>query len=759
MVLYEGRKGGDTGTIMSNDLQAFLDGAFVDKKLIVVTNREPYTHKKTSSGIKVEQTAGGLSTALDDVLKAIGGTWVAWGSGSADREVVDEKNRIEVPVEDPSYILKRVWLSQSEVENYYHGYSNQVLWPLCHIALERVYLRNRFWRDYKKANKTFADAVLEEAGPETIIWVHDYHLCLLPKLLRDENPNLTIAHFWHIPWPDWSVFRICPQAKELIEGLLGNDLICFQIPLFVKNFMDCVKETLSAEVDYLHASITYNGHTTQLKAFPISIDFEKFNSLASKKETTRLIGRLKKKYGLENKYIGVGVDRLEYTKALLKRLQAINLFFERYKRLRKKFTFVQISAATRMKEPYLSYKRAVEKLINRINEQYGTDDWKPIVYIDEKLSFSDLVSFYRMADLAIISSIYDGMNLVAKEFVASQTDRKGVLILSELAGAADELNGAMLINPYDIENFSEAIYNALRLPDKEKRQRMEILREHVMENDIYRWISDILSDIMVIASIKSKKCVYLFDAFDCIKDSLSENSLFLFLDYDGTLTPIVSTPEKAVLSDKMRSIIERLKELFPIAIISGRSLHDLMERVGLTDILYAGNHGAEIWDGEREIISHEVETTRHILKEFLDHLHKSLDDIPGLFIEDKGATASIHFRKVRMRDLSRLFRIFKSVARQYEHAFRITTGKKVFEIRPMSAWHKGDAVQWLMERFGQESMPIYIGDDTTDEDAFMAVEGKGISIGVGLNCKADYYLKDTSEVEKFLKKLMRIKNG
>ncbi|HCZ11592.1 MAG TPA: trehalose-6-phosphate synthase, partial [Nitrospiraceae bacterium] len=522
---------------MTEMLKTVIDGNFSDKNLIVVSNREPYTHKKAGLSIRAEKPAGGLTSAMDDVLKVTGGTWVAWGSGSGDRDVVDGKNCVQVPPENPSYMLKRVWLVASEVENYYHGYSNQVLWPLCHITLDRVYFRKKFWEDYKKINRYFADAVIEEAGENSIVWIHDYHLCLVPEMLRNEMPELTIAHFWHIPWPDWSVFRICPQAREIIEGLLGNDIIGFQTPLFVKNFMDCVRECLDAEVDYSRAVVVYNGRTTRLKAFPISVDYDRFDSIAASKNTDAAIKKIKEHLGITDEYIGIGVDRLEYTKALIKRLQAINLFFERYERFRRKLVFIQIAVPTRMKEPYISYKKSVEDLVARINERYSIGSWKPIIYIDTKIEHKELAAYYKMADFAIISSVYDGMNLVAKEYVASKADEKGVLILSEFAGASEELEGSILVNPYDVEQFSECIRTALRMPEKEKISRMAALRRQVSEKNIHKWILDILNEIAAVSAVKSEKCCYLFDNMHEIKKTAFHKDIFMFLDYDGTLTP------------------------------------------------------------------------------------------------------------------------------------------------------------------------------------------------------------------------------
>lgn len=731
-------------------LKAFIEEIFTDKNLIIVSNREPYIHKKSGLSIRVEKPAGGLTSAMDDVLKVTGGTWVAWGSGSGDRDVVDSKNLVRVPPENPSYMLKRVWLASSEVENYYHGYSNQVLWPLCHITLDRVYFRKKFWEDYKKVNRAFSNAVLEEAGNDSIIWIHDYHLCLLPQMLRNERPELTIAHFWHIPWPDWSVFRICPQAREIIEGLLGNDLIGFQIPLFVKNFMGCVRECLDADIDYTKETINFKGHTTRLKAFPISIDFDKFNSMASSQRTKGMIQRLKEKYGLTQGYIGIGVDRLEYTKALIKRLQAIDLFFDRYERFRRKFTFIQIAVPTRMREPYISYKKAVEELVSKINEKYSVGDWKPIIYIDTKVDHKDLVSYYRMADVAIISSVYDGMNLVAKEYVASKTDEKGLLILSEFAGASEELEGSILVNPYDIEGFSECIKRALKMPDKEKTSRMAALRRLVSENNIHKWIIDILNEISAIAAVKSEKCCYLFDNMSEIKKTVFHKNIFMFLDYDGTLTPIVGTPDKAVISGEMRSLIIKLKDIIPVAIISGRALKDVKARVGIEDIIYAGNHGAEIWDGKKEIVSQGTAENRRLLEDILLRLKKETSHIKGVLLEDKGITASLHFRNVNVRQVGEIFSILEKIAKEHEEDLRFIIGKKVFEIRPVNIWNKGDAVSWIIENMGEQRFPVYIGDDTTDEDAYSVLKNRGLSISIGGSANADYYIQNQGEVWDFL---------
>ena len=733
-------------------LKAFIKDSFPDNNLIIVSNREPYLHKKIGSNIKVERPAGGLTSAMDEALRSTGGIWVAWGSGSEDENNVDDNDRVAVPPGKPSYTLKRVWLTEEEVDNYYHGYSNNVLWPLCHIALDRVYFRKKYWDDYLKVNSAFAKAILEEVTERSFIWIHDYHLCLVPELLKKRNPKLPVAYFWHIPWPNFSVLRICPQSKELIEALLHNDLIGFQIPHFVHNFMECVRESIEeAKIDYKHETITYKNHKTVLKAFPISVDFEKFNSLASSIKTANTLQKIKNKYSLEQKTIGIGVDRLEYTKGLIKRLQALDLFFERYPEYREKFTFIQIAVPTRLREPYISYKASVEGLVKKINKKYSAGGWNPIIYRDTRSEHADLAAYYRLADIAIISSIYDGMNLVAKEYIASQINKKGVLVLSELAGAAEELEGAILVNPYDVEEFSDCIKAALDMSEETKMCSMNMLRRQISENDIYTWIADFLREFTIPRATLKSKCLYLFDHLD----KMPRENIFLFLDYDGTLTPIAESPDKAIISMAMHNIIIKLNELMPVAVVTGRSISNINNILNIKNIICAGNHGAEIWDGKKLVSGEQFAEARKDLAWIVAELNETLTPIKGVIIEDKGITASVHYRMVSQEDLCKMINRFWSIADSYKKTFAITSGKKVFEVRPHDIWNKGDAVKWIWDRFDKNRIPVYIGDDQTDEDAFKAIKGKGIGISIGKSDAADYYLETQEEVKRLLQWIVR----
>lgn len=719
--------------------------------LIVASNREPYAHRRTGSGVRVEMPAGGVVSALDAVLRHTGGTWVAWGSGNADRETADAAGRVPVPPENPGYTLRRVWLSPRTVANYYRGFANRVLWPLFHGETERVLFRERFWDDYLLANRAFAGAILEEGGKEATVWVHDYHLCLVPRMLRELGAEQTIAHFWHIPWPPPEQFRLSPHGGELLAGLLGNDLIGFQTPRHLGNFLACAEALPGASVDHRAMTVTWNGRTTRVKAFPISIDYHRFASLAASAETAARVRRLSKRHRLTG-LVGIAIDRLDFTKALVQRLQAIELLLRRHRRLRGKFTFLQVAVMTRSGEPYASYRREVMELIERINGSYGANGWLPVICREKRLDSGELAAWYRLADVAVVSPICDGMNLVAKEFVASRRDGEGVLVLSRQAGAADELADALLVDPCDIEELAETIYRALTMTRREKRARMERLGKQVREHTIYHWIGDIFHELALVPFIKEGVCRHALDHWQEIRERLAGRELFLCLDFDGTLAPIVERPELAGMPEEIRSLVELLKGRHPVAIISGRSLADLRVRVGIPGVIYGGNHGAELEGGANAAGS---PGGRPLLERFLARAGVELERFPGVFTEDKGVTASIHFRLVHPSRLDQFRAAFRELARDFREGLRVSEGRKVFEIRPIGAWDKGQALAWLMETVGRGRMPIYIGDDTADEAAFRALRGKGISVAVGGSGEAEYCLGKQGEVREFLELLAR----
>ena len=714
--------------------------------LIVASNREPYSHRKTGRGLKLEIPTGGLVSALDMVLKVTGGTWVAWGSGSGDREATDADSRIWVPPLNPSYRLRRVWLSPESISSYYHGFCNLFLWPLFHGEPDRILYRKSFWEYYERVNQAFVDAILAEGNNDSTIWIHDYHLCLAPSLLRAASPERTIAHFWHVPWPDGELFRTVPQSEALLTGLLGNDLIGFQIPLYACNFMASAAACLGAAIDYDAMTVTWQGRITRVRSFPISTDFQHFDSLATASATEIHVRRLRIKHRLP-KLVGLSVDRLDYTKGIIERLQALEHFFQSNLSFRSTFTFIQIAVMTRNGAPYRAYRQDVEALVVRINDRFATTDWQPIVYSTSRLDQEELAAYYRLADIAVITPLCDGMNLVAKEYVAARTDGEGVLILGQSTGAAAELEGALLVDPTDRDAFVTTLRRALTMSRVEKLERMALLRGQVRRNTIYGWVGDILDELALIPQMKGGGRNALQHGAE-IAARLAGRELLICLDFDGTLAPIVACPELAEMPADIRAQLIALQGHHSIVILSGRSLADVRARTGLPGLTYMGNHGTEM-EGDATGAG-ALADDRLLLKEFLAMAERTFTNVPGVLIEDKGVTASIHFRMVAPSYLETFLEAFKPLAKQYTGRLRVTEGRKVIEIFPQTAGNKGVALQRLMAGVSIGIVPVYLGDDVSDECAFHAVRGCGISVSVGGSPAADYYLRNQGEVAGFL---------
>ena len=450
--------------------------------------------------------AGGVVSALDPTLRRIHGTWVAWGSGSADREVSDECGRVRVPPGEESYTLRRVWLEDAEVESYYDGFANRSLWPLCHMLIQHFEFRNEYWERYRAVNMRFAHAVADEAercpGRSTA-WIHDYHFALAPEFLRAMRPQLFIHQFWHIPFPPPDILRLLPigSHEALLRGMLGNDLMEFQTDRHAQNFLDCVREFVAnADVDDRDKVVRLQGRQVQVHAFPISVDFAKYDELARNDENRARADTLRDRYARDGRQLGVCVDRVDYIKGIPERLKALDLLWTEQPELRGRFTFLFVCTPSRSSVPaYVQLEREVADGVQELNRKFGTDDWTPIVLINENVDAELLAGVYRAADLCLISSLQDGMNLVAKEFIASQVDERGVLLLSRFAGAAEEIDGAVLINPFNVDGFVAALSAALEMAPQERRKRMRRMRRRLANNTIYDWLESILargSDIM-----------------------------------------------------------------------------------------------------------------------------------------------------------------------------------------------------------------------------------------------------------------------
>jgi alpha,alpha-trehalose-phosphate synthase [UDP-forming] len=484
-----------TADRLSVQLRSRLDNGH----LVVVSNREPYMHQRNGKALEVVVPPSGLVTALEPVLNACDGTWIAHGSGNADAEVVDAADRLRVPPDDPRYSLRRVWLTKEEEEGYYYGFANEGLWPLCHIAHTRPLFRANDWQYYQDVNRKFTAAVLEEIEnvAKPVVLVQDYHFALLPRMIKEKRPDARVAIFWHIPWPNPEAFGICPWQRQLVDGLLGADLIGFHIQSHCNNFLQTVDRVVESRVDWEHFSALRQDHRTIVRPFPISVDFTDDDAGENNHGFNYLErAALFRSLGVEATFMGIGVDRVDYTKGILERFLAIERFLEKYPSYQGKFTFVQIGAPSRTHiKRYHDLLAEVEAEADRINWRFQSGKWKPIVFLKRQHSHREIDPYYRAADLCLVTSLHDGMNLVAKEFLAARSDERGVLILSQFTGAARELRDALLVNPYDIDQTADAIRAALEMEPEDKQLRMHRMRKDIREHNIYRWAGNLITEL------------------------------------------------------------------------------------------------------------------------------------------------------------------------------------------------------------------------------------------------------------------------
>lgn len=464
---------------------------------MVVSNREPYIHARDaeSEPIVVQRPAGGLVTAVESVMRACSGTWIAHGSGNADHAVVDASDRVEVPPDQPSYTLRRVWLTEEEERGYYFGFANEGMWPLCHIAHVRPIFRSSDWQQYVAVNRKFAQAVIDEARTDDpVVLVQDYHFALLPSMVREALPNATIICFWHIPWPNPESFSICPWSEEILIGLLGSTIIGFHTPLHCKNFLETVDRILEARIEHETATISFDGDLTRVQDYPISIAWPDEEPSADEIVQCRRSVRAELQVP-EHHLLALGVDRLDYTKGIVERLQAVERMLELHPDLVGHFTMIQIAAPTRSAlHEYRDFETRVREIVDRINARYSSAGHQAIVLKAEHHNAKEINRYYRATDVCMVTSLHDGMNLVAKEFIAARSDELGALLLSQFTGSARELHEALIVNPYHVEQSAEALYTALRMPVEEQRERMRSMRASVKTFNIFRWAGRMLLD-------------------------------------------------------------------------------------------------------------------------------------------------------------------------------------------------------------------------------------------------------------------------
>jgi trehalose 6-phosphate synthase/phosphatase len=727
-------------------------GAALERPLVVVSNRLPFRAERDARGVRLIRSPGGLVSALEPVLQQRGGVWVGWAGET--REDADAAGGLRLP--DAGRVRYHpVPLSGTELAQYYGGFCNRTLWPLFHYFVSRTTIDGASWRTYERVNERFAAAAAAAAPPGALIWVHDYQLLRAPAFLRRLAPEARVAFFLHIPFPATDVFRVLPWSRSLLQGMLACDLVGFQVPSYAQHFLASAERLLGCEVDRAAGVARFEGREVAVQAHPISIDVSLVEALAGRVATPR-------RAAAERPVEILGVDRLDYSKGIYERLMAIERLLERHPGLRRRVRFTQVMVPSRERvAEYSALKRQLDETVGRINGRFSERGWTPVSYLVRVLPPEELVPLYRHSDIALVTPLRDGMNLVAKEYVAAQLENDGVLILSEMAGAADELQEALLVNPFDVEAVAEALHRAIVMSDDERRARMSALRDRVRANDVHTWVrrfvdaAERASDLALTA---------VASPVDVTRRRLApwlsqRPAVALFLDYDGTLTPLAPRPEQATLAEAARETLRDAARTpnLDLTVVSGRALDDVRQMVGVSGLTYVGNHGFEI-EGPGLTFRHAgADASRALLDAAADALAALA--LPGGWVERKGLTLSYHLREVPADQRDRARRAAEVVLRR--RRLRVTPGALVVEGRPAVDWHKGRAVlHVLVHRHGADwparVRALYIGDDATDEDAFGALRGIGRSIRVARGpaatpTAADFRLPDPEAVVQLLR--------
>jgi trehalose 6-phosphate synthase/phosphatase len=720
--------------------------------LIIASNRLPLTIRPGPSGPVLVESPGGVATGLRGIAEASGGAWIGW-PGPTDELTVQQRSELDATLRARGCVA--VPLSRQEVRGYYQSVANGVLWPLFHYLIQQVPLRPRHWPDYEKVNQRFAEVIAASCGPDDEVWIHDYQLMRVPAFLRRLRPSLRIGFFLHIPFPAYEVFRILPMRRPLLEGILGADLIGFHTSSYVEHFAECVRRLLGIPaVEEGH--FEYEGRTPATGVFPMGVEVSRFEDVGA--ESPFGGDRRTPGTGTTGKTM-VGIDRLDYTKGIPRRLLAFEQLLRSHPELRERVSFLQVAVPSRTGvRAYRRFRRHVDAMVGRINGAYGSPGWTPVQYLYRGFTQSELLSLYRSADVMLVTPVRDGMNLVAKEFVASRVDGDGVLVLSEFTGAATELVEAVHINPYDIEATADAYYLALTMPRHERRARMHALRSRVRANPVERWAASFL-DKLSAAPRGGAAPEMGFTAAGALREQMDRlvcaSSVVLLLDYDGTLVPFAPTPDLATPDSDLLGLLGALavRPATRVHLVSGRQRENLEAWFGELAIGLHAEHG--LWsrapstgDWQRHDIARAVpyDQLLGLLKHFTDRT-------PGSSIERKSAGLAWHFRLARP-DLAAVHAeaVLEEVRRRFpSDTVEVLRGEKVLEFRPAGV-HKGLIVTRIMQQSGPASTLVAVGDDATDEDMFAALPPDGLSVHVGPRPSgATIRLRDVAACREFLR--------
>jgi trehalose 6-phosphate synthase/phosphatase len=727
-------------------------------RLVIASNRLPFTVSVKDGQPQFAPSAGGLTTGLwsylhraqTDAAGKLDFLWVGWPGAN----VAPEQQAAIKKFGQKQFNAFPVFLPEESMERFYHGFCNRTLWPLFHYFTTLAQFEEEDWEEYQRVNHAFADALAEVLQPDDVLWIHDYHLLLLPRLMRERFPNLSIGFFLHIPFPSYEVFRLLPRPwrTEIIEGLLGCSLIGFHTHDYTRDFLTSVLRT----VGYEHhlGDLTLGDRVVKVDTFPMGIDFAHFAQTAATAETDARVTELREKF--KGQKVIFSVDRLDYTKGILNRLHGYDLFLKRHPEWHGKVVFIASVAPSRIGvRSYQNMKQEVEETVGRIVGAHGDVNWAPLIYQFRSLPFEEIVPLYRLCDVALVTPLRDGMNLVAKEFIASRPDQTGVLILSEMAGASKEMGEALLINPFHLDDFARALEQALTMPVEEQVRRNQFLQDRLRRYDVNRWADEFLQALQATQKTEAARSARLLTgkiALALLKRYRLTSSRVLFLDYDGTLVPFASTPRLARPDSELLELLSRLggDPRNDVVIVSGRSRRDLEEWFGRLPLSLVAEHGVWLrarggeWRMFKNITAEWKERVRPILQLYVDRL-------PGALLEEKDFSLAWHYRRAdpeqaRVR-AQELLDTLADYTRNID--VQVLEGRKVIEVRP-SGINKGAAAQeWLKDR--APDFILGIGDDWTDEDMFRALPGEACSVRVGLaNTAAHYYLSSHTAVRRLL---------
>ncbi|QXP57831.1 bifunctional alpha,alpha-trehalose-phosphate synthase (UDP-forming)/trehalose-phosphatase [Cellulophaga sp. HaHa_2_95] len=732
-------------------------------KTIIISNRLPIQLQIHNGGITAIPSVGGLATGMKSVHSGGDSLWIGW-SGLTDEEIPEDLIG-DIDEALAKHGSSKVNLSQQEVDGFYYGFSNRTVWPLFHYFLEYSEFEIESWETYKKVNQKFADAIVAKADDDDTIWVHDYQLMLVPQMVREKLPNISIGFFLHIPFPSFEIFRTLPWRKEVLEGLLGSDLIGFHTYDYERHFLSSVRRILGLDVSF--NDIYLEDRIIKVDSFPMGIDYKKFSDAAqehqqrSKAEQSELQQRLNnhKETAPDAKFI-LSIDRLDYTKGIAKRLNAFEYFLTKYPQYKEKVRLIILAVPSRSNVPqYQLLKREVDELVGRINGEFSTVSWTPIWYFYRSMPFENLIDLYTSSDIAWLTPIRDGMNLVAKEYVATRTDKTGVLILSEMAGAANEMNESLLINPNNFEQIADTIHQAIQMPKEEQQERNDVLQKRLERYNVERWANDFMSSLTAQKEnshsyVSRKLSSKLLDKIT--EDYKASKKRLLFIDYDGTLAGFHNNPQKASPDEELYELLDAIssQENTDMYLISGRDKETFTKWFLPKKYNMIVEHGVWISENGAEFSMLE-NVKKDWMEKILPVLESFVDRTPGSFIEEKNYSLAWHYRKTDpdfgQKRATELNTVLTSLIANDD--LSVLNGNKVMEIKSSNV-NKGRAA---MRMYGKNDYDFVfaIGDDWTDEFMFQELPKSAVTVKVGLQkTSAKYYVDGTKDVRKLLKRFL-----